>query len=40
MEEQNKDHIEPEGLNQRRRLKQLQTHNLPTNDVENFKGNK
>ena len=36
MDDQRKDHIDPKGSKQRNRLKQLQTHNLPTNDVENI----
>ena len=35
MDDQRKDHIDPKGPKQRNRPKQLQTHNLPTNDVEN-----
>ena len=31
-----KDHIDTKGPNQRKPPKQLQTHNLPTNDVENI----
>ena len=34
MDDQRKDHIDPEGPTQRYRPKQLQTHNLPTDDVE------
>ena len=34
--DQRKDHIDPEGPKQRNRPKQLQTHNLPTDDVENI----
>ena len=36
MVKQRKDHIDLEGPNQRNRPKQLQTHNLPTDDVENI----
>ena len=36
MDNQRKDHIDPKGLKQRSRPKQLQTHNLPTNNVENI----
>ena len=36
MDNQRKDHINTKGLKQRNRPKQLQTHNLPTNDVENI----
>ena len=36
MDDQRKDHIDPEGPNQRNRPKQLQTHNLSTDDVENI----
>ena len=36
MDHQRKDHIDTKGPKQRNRLKQLQTHNLPTNDVENI----
>ena len=36
MDDQRKDHIDPEGHNQRNRPKQLQTHNLPTDDMENI----
>ena len=35
MDDQRTDHIYPKGLKQRNRPKQLQTHNLPTVDVEN-----
>ena len=40
MDDQRKDHIDPEGPTQRNHLKQLQTHNLLTDDVEtiNSKG--
>ena len=34
MDDQRKDHIDPIGPKQRNRPKQIQTHNLPTNDVE------
>ncbi len=36
MDDQMKDHIDPKGPKQRNRPKQLQTHNLPTEDVENI----
>ena len=36
MDNQRKDHIDPKGPKQRNCPKQLQTHNLPTNDVENI----
>ena len=36
MDDQRKDHIDPKGPKQRNRPKQLQTHNLPTDDVENI----
>ena len=36
MDDQKKDHINPEGPTQGNRSKQLQTHNLPTDDVENI----
>ena len=36
MDDQRKEHIDPEGPNQRNRPKKLQTHNLPTDDVENI----
>ena len=36
MEDERKDHIDPEGPNQRNCPKQLQTLNLPTDDVENI----
>ena len=35
MDDQRKDHIDPEESNKRNRSKQLQTHNLPIDDVEN-----
>ena len=35
MDDQKKDYINPKGPKQRDCSKQLQTHNLPTNDVEN-----
>ena len=38
MEDQRKDHIDPKGAKQRNRPKQLQAHNLPTDDVENING--
>ena len=34
MDDQRKDHIDPEGPTQRNHHKQLQNHYLPTNDVE------
>ena len=34
MDDQRKNHIDPKGPKQRNRFKQLQTHNLPTDDVE------
>ena len=34
--EQRKDHIDPKGSKQRNRFKQLQTHDLPNDDVENI----
>ena len=37
MDDQRKNHIDPKGPKQRNRSKQLQTHNLPTKDVENIK---
>ena len=36
MDDPRKDHIDPKGLMQRNHPKQLQTHNLITNDVENI----
>ena len=36
MDDQRKDHIDPKGLKQRNCPKQLQNHNLPTDDVENI----
>ena len=36
MDDQRKDHIDLKGPKQKKRLKQLQTHNLPTDDVENI----
>ena len=36
MDDQRKSHIDPEEPNQRNRPKQLQTHYLPTDDVENI----
>ena len=36
MDDQKKDHIDPEGPSQENRPKQLQTYNLPTDDVENI----
>ena len=36
MDGQRKDHIDSKGPMQRNRLKQLQTHNLSTDDVENI----
>ena len=36
MDDQRKDHIDPEGPAQGNYPKQLQTHNLLTDDVENF----
>ena len=36
MDDQRKDHIYPKGPKQRSRSKQLQSHNLPTDDVENI----
>ena len=36
MDNQRKNHIDPKGPKQRNRSKQLQTHNLPTDDVENI----
>ena len=36
IDDQRKDHIDPKGPKQRNRPKQLQTHNLPTDDVENI----
>ena len=35
-DDQRKDYINPKGLKERNCLKQLQTDNLPTNDVENI----
>ena len=34
MDDQRKDHIDPEGPTHWNRPRQLQTHNLPTDDVE------
>ena len=36
MDDQRKDHIDTKGPKQRNRHKELQTHNLPTNDVEDI----
>ena len=36
MDDQRKDHIDTKRPKQRNHPKQLQTYNLPTNDVENF----
>ena len=36
LNDQRKDHIDPKGPKQRNRSKQLQTDNLPTDDVENI----
>ena len=36
LDDQRKDHIDPKGPKQRNRSKQLQTHNLLTDDVENI----
>ena len=36
MDDQMKDHIDPKGPKQRNCFKRLQTHNLPTDDVENI----
>ena len=36
MDDQRKDHIDPEGPNQGNHPKQLQTHKMPTDDVENI----
>ena len=36
MGDQRKDHLDPKGPKQRNCPKQLQTHNLPTDDVENI----
>ena len=36
MDDQRKDHIDQEGPRQEMRPKQLQTHNLPTDDAENI----
>ena len=36
MDDQRKDHVDPKGPRQRNRPKQLQAHNLPTDDVENI----
>ena len=38
MDAQRKDYIDPKGPNQRNHPKQLQTHNVPTYDVENTNG--
>ena len=35
-DDQRKDHIDPKGPKQRNHSKQQQTHNLPTNDMENI----
>ena len=40
MDDQRKDHIDQEGTPQRNRPKQLQTHNLPTENVENINSTK
>ena len=37
MDDQRKDHIDPEEPRQRNRSKQLPTHNLPIDHVENIK---
>ena len=37
MDDQRKDNIDPKGPRQNNRPKQLQTHNLPTDDMENTK---
>ena len=36
MDDQRKDHIDRKGPSQRKTLKQLQTHNLPSDNVENI----
>ena len=36
MDDHRKDHIDPKGSKKRNHSKQLQAHNLPTNDVENI----
>ena len=36
LDDQRKDHIDPIGLKQRNRSKQLQSHGLPSDDVENI----
>ena len=36
MDDQRNDHIDPKGPKQRNRPKQLQTHNLPADDVKNI----
>ena len=36
MDDQRKDHIDSEGSHRRNRPKELQTHKLPTDDVENI----
>ena len=36
MDDQRKDHIDPKGPKQRNHPKQLQAHNLPTDEVENI----
>ena len=36
MDDLRKDHIDPKGAKQRNQPKQLQTHNLSTDDVENI----
>ena len=36
MDDQGKDHIDPEGPNEKNHSKQQQTNNLPTDDVENI----
>ena len=38
MDDQRKDHIDPDRPPQKDRPKQLQTHNVPTYDVENTNG--
>ena len=36
MDDQSKDHIDPKGSKQRSHPKQLPTHNMPTNDMDNI----
>ena len=38
MDDKRKDHTDPKRPARRNRLQQLQTHNVPTNDMENTNG--